>query len=246
MADATPSTPEPMDVEKEESGHDVDPPSENPPVLKKPAAKTAAKGKAKAKAKNLPKATPKVEPKAAPTTSKALKVLMKKPATAKPKAVKKAMMKKPASAMHASKGGSSWSVGSKGLEAMQTGEKDHGEQGEEEVQEEDEIMEVPEDKFGMDQKTKDRSKDFKFKTLLTQGSLPAWLKTAWQKTTTMKSGRLAEQRRLVNLALDRKPDGALVLSLEKPQLQDLKDICLPVVTCELPRDDEVDICFTFT
>ena len=65
-------------------------------------------------------------------------------------------------------------------------------------------------------KTKDRSKDFKFKTLLTQGSLPAWLKTAWQKTTTMKSGRLAEQRRLVNLALDRKPDGALVLPLKSP------------------------------
>eukprot|EP00435_Cladocopium_sp_Y103_P037694 s1514_g10.t1 len=204
MADASPAK-SAGKPETEEAGPEVETPAgDHPPAtpLKKPAAKSAAKSAAKGKAKA--KASPKVEPKA----SGAMKVL-KKPASAKPKAVLKTVLKKPASAKAASKGGSSWSVGTKGLEAMQIEEeKDQEEQAEEEMAEEDEVME-PEDKFQVDEKTKDRSKDFKFKTLLAQGCLPGWLKTAYTKTLNMKQGRVAEQRRLVNLALDRKPDGAL-------------------------------------
>ncbi|CAK8988156.1 unnamed protein product [Durusdinium trenchii] len=39
----------------------------------------------------------------------------------------------------------------------------------------------------------------------------------------MKTGRVAEQRRLVNLCLDRTPGGTLLLNLDKPQLQQTKE-----------------------
>ena len=146
------------------------------------------------------------------------------------------VLKKPAgksaakakAAAKAAAAASSWKYGSKGMEKVKQEEETHAEQGEEEEPEEDPTME-PLDKFAMDTTLKDRSKDFKFKQLLVQNSLPTLLREAYQKTLSMKTGRVAEQRRLVNLALDRKPDGALVLSLDKPELRDVKDISF---TCE--------------
>ena len=50
---------------------------------------------------------------------------------------------------------------------------------------------------------KDRSKNQKFQNLLKSGTLPSWLQAEWQKTLTMGAGRTMQQRRLVNLSIDR-------------------------------------------
>ena len=214
----------PMETEHVDS-QDAAPASPPTPVLKKPAGKSAAKAKAAAKTAVKRKPTAALaKGKAAATSS--MKVLQK-PASARPPPVQKVFMKKPASCKAAA-AASSWKYGSKGMAKVKQEEETHAEQGEEEEPEEDPTME-PLDKFAMDTTLKDRSKDFKFKQLLVQNSLPTWLKEAYQKTLSMKTGRVAEQRRLVNLALDRKPDGALVLSLDKPELRDVKDISF---TCE--------------
>ena len=223
MADGQNSQMETEEVDSQAQGSETDPGSSTP-GLKKPAAKTKAEPKVKGAAKAAVKALAKG--KAASKAPSSMKVL-KKPASAKPPPVQKPAMKKPASCKAAA-ASTLWKHGSKSLTKQDEEEENHEEHGEEEEPEDDPAMDIQE-KFAMDTSTKDRSKDFKFKQMLAQNNLPTWLKEAYQKTLTMKSGRIAEQRRLVNLALDRKPDGALVLSLEKPEFRELKD---NFVTCE--------------
>ena len=76
--------------------------------------------------------------------------------------------------------------------------------------------------FDDDSSRMDRSKRAKFVAMYEDGSLPQWLADAWQTSLGMKKGRTAEQRRLVNEAFDR-DKGHLVLTLDKPAFDDIKD-----------------------
>lgn len=187
----------------EEVQPEVELADEEPAVMKRPGAKVPKS-----------KATPKSKGKSA----------AKKPASAKAVIKKPAMKPEPRSKPKAT-----WACGSKSI-PKHADDMDDEEQAEEEQAEDDPECEEGGDKFEMCETTKDRSKDFKFKTLLAQGSLPAWLVTAWNKACKMKTGRVAEQRRLVNLCLDRTPGGTLLLNLDKPQLQQTKESCY--FTCE--------------
>ena len=73
----------------------------------------------------------------------------------------------------------------------------------ENVEEEEEEQDNA-DFFECDEAKKDRSKDNKFKALLSEGSLPDYVVQAWKKTLSMKKGRTEEQRKIVNQVLDRK------------------------------------------
>ena len=98
---------------------------------------------------------------------------------------------------------------------------------EEDDSEEEEVAEVDgvaeEMSFFDDDSSKmDRSKRAKFVAMYEDGSLPQWLADAWRTSLTMKKGRTAEQRTLVNDAFDR-DKGHLVLSLDKPAFDTIKD-----------------------
>ena len=67
-----------------------------------------------------------------------------------------------------------------------------------------------------------RSNKATFVAMYEDGSLPQWLADAWRTSLTMKKGRTAEQRTLVNEAFDR-DKGHLVLSLDKPAFDTIKD-----------------------
>ncbi|CAK9019699.1 unnamed protein product [Durusdinium trenchii] len=112
-----------------------------------------------------------------------------------------------------------WAKGSKLIPPEE--EDADEEEAEEECLESDPIQD--EEPFEFDDKRKDRSKDNKFKLLLAQGTLPDWIKEAWEKTKSMRTGRSAAQRKIVNEALTRSPEGALELTLDKPSLQHLKE-----------------------
>ena len=201
--------------------------------LKKPASKLV---KAKAKA------SPKVPP-TPPTPMKAMKASKKpkkevqsktgaKPVVKAKASAKKGMkrpaavvvpavqpvqpvMKKPASGVGSSKSGApSWSIGFQAETAT-----DH-EGGEEETPEVDEVESV--DKFETDNEQRDRVKNNKFRLLLSQGSLPNWVKKAWQQTETMKVGRCAAQTKIINNVLTRDSKGALKVELNAPALTELK------------------------
>ena len=76
-----------------------------------------------------------------------------------------------------------------------------------------------------DERRKDRSKDTKFKNLLKNQCLPAWLADEWRRTPKMKSGRYEAQRMLVNSAIDRGPSGTLTLNPDKIELNKIKAGC---------------------
>ena len=80
------------------------------------------------------------------------------------------------------------------------------------------------DLFECDEAKKDRSKDNKFKALLSEGSLPDYVAQAWKKTLSMKKGRAKEQRKIVNQVLDRTKDGKLVVNLGKPLFAQMRDL----------------------
>ena len=82
--------------------------------------------------------------------------------------------------------------------------------------------------FDDDKSKMDRSKKAKFDAMYEDGSLPQWLADAWQASLTMKKGRTAEQRPLVNDAFDR-DKGHLVLSLDKPAFDTIKDCFSEIV-----------------
>ena len=79
------------------------------------------------------------------------------------------------------------------------------------------------DFFECDEAKKDRSKDNKFKALLSEGSLPDYVVQAWKKTLSMKKGRTEEQRKIVNQVLDRTKDGKLMVNLEKPMFAQMRE-----------------------
>ena len=76
-----------------------------------------------------------------------------------------------------------------------------------------------------DECRKDRSKDTKFKNLLKNQRLPAWLADEWHRTSKMKSGRYEAQMMLVNAAIDRDPSGKLTLNPDKIELNKIKTGC---------------------
>ena len=103
-----------------------------------------------------------------------------------------------------------------------------GEKGEEE-----ELDDDPCTDFGMpagekvEDENKDRSKDYKFKSMYKSGQLPSWLAAEWEKTTKMKAGRQERQRELVNNAIDRKENGKLMVNTDKPMFAELQARFLP-------------------
>ena len=105
-------------------------------------------------------------------------------------------------------------------------EKEKEQEGEEEeAKVEDSVADIEGiDPFETDKRKKDRSKDFKFKQLLSQGSLPPWVVKAWNDSK-LKVGRVAKQREIVNQDLDRTSEGTMVLNLDKPVLSHIKDLC---------------------
>ena len=75
-----------------------------------------------------------------------------------------------------------------------------------------------------DQATRNRSKNTKFKSLMKSGLLPEWFANQWNKSLSMKAGRVDTQRKLVNLAIDRDPSsGKLMLNTDKGFFKTLKD-----------------------
>lgn len=207
-------------------------------TMKKPSAKNPPKTPSKTK---TPTKSMKASPKKPPS--------LKKPACSKPKFKVKAKGKgkgkpsKPSKPEPEPKGGSdekkgkgsktkptpseSWALGSKEAVVPHYDDADGAEEGEEERTEQDPPLDDG-DHFecagvaGSATK-KDRSKDNKFKQLLSQGSLPKWLEKAWSDTLKLKVGRPAAQRRLVNEALTRTPDGALKVTLDKATFAEFKD-----------------------
>lgn len=176
-----------------------------PIVRRKP---SAAKAKATVRPKTVMKATLKK-----PAASSQKDTPRKRPAAnldeAQPKGQPKTKVVKT----------NEWAKGSKLIPPEE--EDADEEEAEEECLESDPIQD--EEPFEFDDKRKDRSKDNKFKLLLAQGTLPDWIKEAWEKTKSMRTGRSAAQRKIVNEALTRSPEGALELTLDKPSLQHLKD-----------------------
>ena len=115
-----------------------------------------------------------------------------------------------------------------------------GERGEEEELDDDPCMD---EAFGMADKehknlpggkSKDRSKDFKFKALYKSNQLPTWLAEEWEKASMMKSGRQERQREIVNNAIDRKADGRLLMNTDKPMFAELQALLftLHVLLCD--------------
>ena len=71
-------------------------------------------------------------------------------------------------------------------------------------------------------KVKDMRKDFKFKARLKDGSLPDYIVKELVKPTEMKTGRHAEQWKLMN-SLFQKQNGKLIINLNDRRVEELKD-----------------------
>lgn len=182
-------------------------------VMKKPKSKASPKSKGKAavlaKAKPMPKQS-----------------ALKRPAS----------FKRPASAEPSMQAGKS----NKGNSSMAWASKLKVEVEEEETQKDSEQAEEEEDSGAddeevdpgagcfdvedeMEQKKKDRSKDAKFKMLLSSNSLPKWAVDAWNDTKKLRTGRPAAQRKLVNQIITRDlKSHQLTLNLSNPALDELK------------------------
>ena len=94
-----------------------------------------------------------------------------------------------------------------------------------EGEEEESMDDDPEsqDCFEVEEARKDRSKWTKFKKLLDQGSLPDFIKKAYQEAQKLKTGKGKAIRQIVNNVLDRDPkNGSLVVNLENPALKCFK------------------------
>ena len=222
------------------------PSTKAPTPAKEPTPKKAAGGaKAKAKAKGKSKAAPKPKAKTSCPKKPAAHVkqtVLKKP-TAAPSALKdKAKteqehkpkagggpMKRPGMAPK-SKAAVKPSCFA-GLKDEEENEKhESGEQPEEENMEEDPLVE-PAD-FDMEDETKNRSKNNKFLKLLKSGSLPDWLADEWDKTKKMSAGRREKQREIVNNAMEHTQDGRLILNVDKPLFQSMKETWVKTASIE--------------
>ena len=201
---------------------------------KKPKAKASpTKAKAKAKTKVMNDKVVKKRPAAKEKSDKSNKSEpeVEEPPMKRPAASAKASMKRPAAKSTASGSkdvqGPDWASGIQLGEKTDAGDEEEPQElDEEETKTQDAVVETEElDVFETDQTKKDRSKDFKFKQLLSQGTLPAWIVKAWNETLKLKTGRVAKQREIVNQVLDRTSSGTLVVNLDNPVLSHIKDLC---------------------
>ena len=180
--------------------------------------KAQAKSKEKAVAKAARKSAPKATPKSAPSAGWGPKSAPKSAPKASPKGSAKAILKKPACGM---KRPASAMVPDKAEEEEAAMEESP--ESEEEKVEDEFVVPGPDDHDpSPESQKKDRSKNQKFQSLLKSGTLPSWLQAEWQKTLTMGAGRTLQQRRLVNLSIDRNKVG-LVLNVDKPEFQTIKN-----------------------
>ncbi|CAE7419868.1 unnamed protein product [Symbiodinium natans] len=212
------------DVDAEE-----DPQPQKKPAAKEPAAKTTAKPKKNAEAKMKDKVQPKQIAKA-----KAKNLVLKKPSAA-PQSQKrtadddkgKGTSEKSKNKGTSDKSKSTSDKKSKVISSWATplfAEKEDAEEegGEEEEAEVDEEIDV----FNTDPETqtkKDRAKDFKFKQMYQNNQLPDWLAAKYRETLSMKVGRVEQQRKLVNMCLDRTKDQKLVVNLNKPMFKEMQE-----------------------
>ena len=98
---------------------------------------------------------------------------------------------------------------------------DTKESEEEENQEQDPEVNPGEIDFNPEQR-KDRSKNKKFMLMLHGGGLPEFVTAEWQRTLTLKTGKLDAQRKLINTVFQKK-DGKLQVRLDAPYVAQLKD-----------------------
>eukprot|EP00435_Cladocopium_sp_Y103_P026952 s3931_g6.t1 len=63
----------------------------------------------------------------------------------------------------------------------------------------------------------------KFQALLSSNSLPPFLAAEWEKTLTLKVGKRERQSALVNALFDRSSAGKLIMNIDKPIFQCLKE-----------------------
>ena len=204
-------------------------------TMKRPAAATPkAPKKEKAKKTEETKKTPKAADKETKKNPKAVddqteketekknpkavdKTVKKKPEKKNPKTVMKGNLKRPAAknAMKkpAAAGGSSKTHPKAVEPPLPEGEEEESMDDDPESQ----------DCFEVEEATKDRSKWNKFKKLLDQGSLPDFIKKAYQEAQKLKTGKGKAIRQIVNNVLDRDPkNGSLVVNLENPALKCFK------------------------
>ena len=191
--------------EKDDGG--VEDPST--PVKKRPASKAKTPKSKSPKAKSPKAKTPKgKKPKAKGKSKPKPKAgSLKRPAASGETVPKK----KPAA--------HGWAAGLQEDQEEEAPEVEEDDQ--ENVEEEEELDNA--DFFECDEAKKDRSKDNKFKALLSEGSLPDYVVQAWKKTLSMKKGRTEEQRKIVNQVLDRTKDGKLMVNLEKPMFAQMRE-----------------------
>ena len=183
--------------------------------------KAKAKSKTLAKRKALAKSKVVAKSKACKGVSKAEQVL-KKPASSMP-------LKRPAAAPAVQAGKSAKTSSMQWASKLQveehTTEKDFEEHGEEEQDPGADDMEVDpsEANFQVDDGHRDRSKNTKFKKMLSDGQLPKWAVDAWHATEKLTTGRPAAQRELVNNIISREDgSGKLSLNLTNPVLDEMK------------------------
>ena len=200
----------------------------SPKVIKRPSAKTGVKAKASPQPKGKSKAAQK----------KVMKVL-KKPASQKDQEKKKKeqarkkeeedrkrneekkkkeeeekVMKRPASKKDLWKAGLDKAIEEENKDENQ----EEGGKEEKEGFENDVVMDE-----GDEEKSKDRCKNQKFLKLLANKQLPTFIMDEWQRTKDMKVGRTDRQRQIINAIFDRTASGRLMLSLDKPIFNSMKE-----------------------
>ena len=195
----------------------MEPPHEEPALGTSP--KTPGKVKDTKKAKDKKSQVMKKDPKM-PEKETPKKPAKKDKEEKKPKKTKTVMksLKKPATNTTMKKPAAAGSSSKSKLKAV----KDVAVEGEEEEPMDDDPV-SSQDCFEVEETTKDRSKWAKFKKLLDQGSLPDFIKKAYQEAQKLKTGKEKAIRQIVNNVLDRDPkNGSLVVNLESPALKTFK------------------------
>ena len=195
----------------------MEPPHEEPALGTSP--KTPGKVKDTKKAKDKKSQVMKKDPKM-PEKETPKKPAKKDKEEKKPKKTKTVMksLKKPATNTTMKKPAAAGSSSKSKLKAVQ----DVAVEGEEEEPMDDDPV-SSQDCFEVEETTKDRSKWAKFKKLLDQGSLPDFIKKAYQEAQKLKTGKEKAIRQIVNNVLDRDPkNGSLVVNLESPALKTFK------------------------
>ena len=200
----------------------MEPPHEEPALGTRPKTPGKVKDtkKAKEKKSEVMKKDPKIPEKETPTKPAKKDKEEKKPkkTKSKSKTVMKSSLKKPSTNTTMKKPAAAGSSSKSKLKAV----KDIAVEGEEEEPMDDDPV-SSQDCFEAEETTKDRSKWAKFKKLLDQGSLPDFIKKAYQEAQKLKTGKEKAIRQIVNNVLDRDPkNGSLVVNLESPALKCFK------------------------